>query len=131
MNIIANLTAKQKAVIRRDFLIDNFKGAYGNNAAATSCSILPVSTCPTRSPKLKVDIMRCMRNAINVSRNAKPPCWQRNGRQSPKKPPRQKIHNPRQRYNPKNIRNPKRSQLDHNSIVGRRNPSYCLTNQKR
>ena len=35
MNIIANLTAKQKAVIRRDFLIDNFKGAYGNNAAAT------------------------------------------------------------------------------------------------
>ena len=35
MNIIANLTAKQKAVIRRDFLIDNFKGAYGNNATAT------------------------------------------------------------------------------------------------
>jgi len=35
MNIIANLTAKQKAVIRRDFLIDNFKDAYGNNAAAT------------------------------------------------------------------------------------------------
>ena len=33
--LIANLTAKQKAVIRRDFLIDNFKGAYGNNAAAT------------------------------------------------------------------------------------------------
>ena len=28
-------TAKQKAVIRRDFLIDNFKGAYGNNATAT------------------------------------------------------------------------------------------------
>lgn len=35
MDIIANLTAKQKAIIRRDFLIDNFKGAYGNNAAAT------------------------------------------------------------------------------------------------
>ena len=35
MNIIANLTAKQKAVIRRDFLIDNFKGAYGSNAIAT------------------------------------------------------------------------------------------------
>ena len=27
MDIIANLTAKQKTVIRRDFLIDNFKGA--------------------------------------------------------------------------------------------------------
>lgn len=35
MDIIANLTAKQKAVIRRDFLIENFKGAYGSNAAAT------------------------------------------------------------------------------------------------
>ena len=35
MNIIANLTAKQKAVICRDFLIANFKGAYGSNAIAT------------------------------------------------------------------------------------------------
>ena len=35
MDIIANLTAKQKAVIRRDFLIANFKGANGSNAAAT------------------------------------------------------------------------------------------------
>ena len=40
MNIIANLTAKQKAVIRRDFLIDNFKGAYGNNAAADRKSVV-------------------------------------------------------------------------------------------
>ena len=45
MNIIANLTAKQKAVIRRDFLIDNFKGAYGNNATAT----------------LLLDFARCLR----------------------------------------------------------------------
>ena len=35
MDIIANLTAKQKAVIRRDFLIANFKGANGSNATAT------------------------------------------------------------------------------------------------
>ena len=35
MNIIENLTAKQKAVIRRDFLIANFKSAYGGNAIAT------------------------------------------------------------------------------------------------
>lgn len=35
MDIIANLTAKQKAVIRRDFLIDNFKGAFGDNAIAS------------------------------------------------------------------------------------------------
>ena len=34
INIIANLTSKQKAIIRRDFLIANFKNAYGNNAIA-------------------------------------------------------------------------------------------------
>lgn len=35
MRIIENLTAKQKAVIRRDYLIANFKDAHGNNAVAT------------------------------------------------------------------------------------------------
>lgn len=34
MNIIANLTAKVKAVIRRDYLIAQFKDAYRNNATA-------------------------------------------------------------------------------------------------
>ena len=35
MNIIANLTAKQKAIIRRDFLISKFKNASGSNATAS------------------------------------------------------------------------------------------------
>ena len=35
IHIIENLTAKQKAVIRRDFLIANFKDAFGSNAIAT------------------------------------------------------------------------------------------------
>lgn len=35
MTIIANLTAKSKAIIRRDFLIANFKGAFGSNATAS------------------------------------------------------------------------------------------------
>lgn len=35
MRIIENLTAKQKAVIRRDYLIANFKDAFGNNATAS------------------------------------------------------------------------------------------------
>lgn len=34
MNIIANLTAKTKAVIRRDYLIAQFKDAYRDNATA-------------------------------------------------------------------------------------------------
>lgn len=35
MNIIENLNGKTKAIIRRDFLIANFKNAYGNNAVAS------------------------------------------------------------------------------------------------
>ena len=35
VSIIENLTAKEKAVIRRDFLIANFKNAYGGNATAS------------------------------------------------------------------------------------------------
>lgn len=35
MDIIATLTPKAKAVIRRDYLIAHFKEAYGNNAVAT------------------------------------------------------------------------------------------------
>lgn len=35
LKIIANLTARQKAIIRRDYLLANFKNAYGNNATAT------------------------------------------------------------------------------------------------
>ena len=35
MRIIENLTAKQKAVIRRDYLIANFKDAFGNNVTAS------------------------------------------------------------------------------------------------
>ena len=35
LHIIANLTAKQKAIIRRDFLIAHFKDAYGNDAIAS------------------------------------------------------------------------------------------------
>ena len=35
MNIVANLTAKAKAVIRRDFLIAKFKEARGGNAVAS------------------------------------------------------------------------------------------------
>lgn len=34
-NIVANLTAKMKNIIRRDFLIANFKNAYGKNTVAS------------------------------------------------------------------------------------------------
>ena len=35
MRIIDNLTAKEKALIRRDYLLANFKGAFGSNATAS------------------------------------------------------------------------------------------------
>ena len=34
LTIIENLNARKKAIIRRDFLIENFKGAYRDNAIA-------------------------------------------------------------------------------------------------
>lgn len=35
MGIIGNLTVRMKTIIRRDFLVANFKGAYGSNTVAT------------------------------------------------------------------------------------------------
>lgn len=35
MNIVENLTVKIKTIIRRDYLIANFRGAYGNNTVAS------------------------------------------------------------------------------------------------
>ena len=35
MNIVANLTVKIKTIIRRDYLIANFRSAYGNNTEAS------------------------------------------------------------------------------------------------
>ncbi len=35
MKIVGNLTVRMKTIIRRDFLVANFKGAYGNNTVAT------------------------------------------------------------------------------------------------
>ena len=35
MNIVENLTVKIKTIIRRDYLIANFRNAYGNNAVAS------------------------------------------------------------------------------------------------
>lgn len=35
MNIVANLTVKIKTIIRRDYLIANFRNAYGKNTVAS------------------------------------------------------------------------------------------------
>ena len=131
MNIIANLTAKQKAVIRRDFLIDNFKGAYGNNAAATLLLDFASKHMPDTLAEIESGYNEVYEKRHKRIEERKAALLTKERQTKPEEAVRQKIHNPRQRYNPKNIRSPKRSQLDHNSIVGRRNPSYCLTNQKR
>lgn len=59
MRIIENLTAKQKAVIRRDYLIANFKDAFGNNATASLLLDFAQSICPKNLPISKTDIMKC------------------------------------------------------------------------
>lgn len=35
MNIVANLNAKTKAIIRRDYLIDRFRDTYGSDTVAS------------------------------------------------------------------------------------------------
>lgn len=68
INIIANLTSKQKAIIRRDFLIANFKNAYGNNAIASLLLDFAQNICPTCWQTSRTDIMKCMRSVTNVSK---------------------------------------------------------------
>lgn len=53
MNIIANLTAKQKNIIRRDFLIANFKNAAGNNAIASLLLDFAQKHMPDRLAEIK------------------------------------------------------------------------------
>ena len=122
MNIIANLTAKQKAVIRRDFLIDNFKDAYGNNAAATLLLDFARKHMPDTLAEIESGYNEVYEKRHKRIEERKAALLAKERQTKPKKPPRRKIHNPRQRYNPKNIRKPKRLLLDHNSIAGRRNP---------
>lgn len=68
MRIIENLTAKQKAVIRRDYLIANFKDAFGNNATASLLLGFAQSICPKNLPISKTDIMKCTKSGTNALR---------------------------------------------------------------
>ena len=97
MRIIENLTAKQKAVIRRDYLIANFKDAFGNNATAC-CLASPKSICPKNLPISKTDIMKCTKSGTNALRKKKPLCRNK---------PRRKRNNPMNR-NPKRKHRPNR-----------------------
>lgn len=102
MNIIANLTAKQKAIIRRDFLITNFKNASGSNATAPSCSILPRNTCPTSWQASKTDTMRFTRSDTYASKKRLPFFRYRKRRSRKQMPPKTRSsHKPKNRFIPK------------------------------
>lgn len=122
MNIIANLTAKQKAVIRRDFLIDNFKGAYGNNATATLLLDFARKHMPDTLAEIESGYNEVYEKRHKRIEERKAALLAKERQTKPEETAEAEIHNPRQRYNPKNIRKPKRLLLDHNSIAGRRNP---------
>lgn len=112
INIIANLTSKQKAIIRRDFLIANFKNAYGNNAIASLLLDFAQNICPTCWQTSRTDIMKCMRSVTNVSKRKKPFFWCRN-KQSRKRS-NLTNSNPKQGCRPKNSHKRKILQLNHN-----------------
>lgn len=79
LNIIANLTPKAKAVIRRDYLIANFKSnAYGNNAVADLLLEFAQKPCPKHWQKSRVRMTKCTKSATSVSRKRKLSCRYRN-----------------------------------------------------
>lgn len=77
MNVIANLTAKAKAVIRRDFLIANFKDAFRNNGTAALLLDFAKNICPKSWQTSQTSIMKCTKTAINALKKRKSLCWSR------------------------------------------------------
>lgn len=107
-NIVANLTPKAKAVIRRDFLIENFKNAYGSNAIADMLLEFAGKHMPERLADIENGHNEVYEKDISASKKRKPSFWCRsrpNRKRSRLKPMR----------TTKNNLNPKRLLLDHNS----------------
>lgn len=77
MNVIANLTAKAKAVIRRDFLIANFKDAFRNNGTAALLLDFAKNICPKSWQTSQTSMMKCTKTAINALKKRKSLCWSR------------------------------------------------------
>lgn len=100
MDVIANLTAKTKAIIRRDFLIANFKDAFRNNGSAALLLDFAKNICPKNWQTLQTSTMKCTRNAIYVWKKGKLLCWSRQ-----KKPnslnPKKFRNKPQKNSNPK------------------------------
>lgn len=79
MNIIANLTSKIKAVIRRDYLIANFKSdAYGNNVVADLLLAFAQKHMPEALAEIKNTHDEVYQNGISASRKRKLFCRCRN-----------------------------------------------------
>ena len=82
MGIIGNLTVRMKTIIRRDFLVANFKGAYGTTPWRPFCLTSHAGTCRRNSPTSKGSTTGCTRSGISASRKRKPSSWCRNGQGS-------------------------------------------------
>lgn len=99
INVIANLTAKAKAIIRRDFLIANFKDAFRNNGTAALLFDFAKNTCPKSWQTLQTSTIKCMKTAINALKKRKSLCWSR--QKKPNNLNLKKFFNPQKNSNPK------------------------------
>ena len=72
MGIIGNLTVKMKTIIRRDFLVANFKGAYGNNTVATLLLDFARRHMPEELANIEREYNGCTRSVTSASRKRKP-----------------------------------------------------------
>ena len=105
---MANLTPKAKAVIRRDFLIENFKNAYGSNAIADMLLEFAGKHMPERLADIENGHNEVYKKDISASKKRKPSFWCRNR-------PNRKQSRLKPMRTTKNNLNPKRLLLDHNS----------------
>ena len=106
-NIVANLTPKAKAVIRRDFLIENFKNAYGSNAIADMLLEFAGKTCRKDLPTSRTDIMKFTKKTSAHRRKKAVLLVQEQAKQEAEQTEADADN--------ENNLNPKRLLLDHNS----------------
>ena len=82
MGIIGNLTVRMKTIIRRDFLVANFKGACGNNTVATLLLDFARRHMPEELANIEREYNGVYEKRHQASRKRKPSSWYRNGQGS-------------------------------------------------
>lgn len=88
MRIIDNLTAKEKALIRRDYLLANFKGAFGSNAHRFPLARFRAETHARDARRHQERAQRSLRETSQAHRGRRKPSCSRRKRRRRSRPAR-------------------------------------------